>query len=164
MIDGNVLVLLERYAIQTVRQSEDAVDDVPQLKVGPEHFSVQIVFLHLQLVRIEPRIPRFHLVHIFVCQFAQLVAFLNSRGLVGINQVVQQAIDAAGIRCHAALQHIVGIGLVAQQLGNFATQIDETLAYLKVIFAILVCTEGIACHVELLPQLALGRVGHEGRE
>ena len=35
MIDGNVLVFLECDAIQAVGQSEDSLDDVLQLEVGP---------------------------------------------------------------------------------------------------------------------------------
>ena len=47
VIDWDVLALLERDAIQAVSQSEDTFDDIFQFEVGPEHLSIQIVFLHL---------------------------------------------------------------------------------------------------------------------
>ena len=60
-------------------------------------------------------------------EFMQFFALLDGCGLVGVDEVVQQPIDAAGVRGHATFQHVVGIGLIAQQLGNLATQIDESL-------------------------------------
>ena len=113
MIDGNVLVLLECDAIQLIGQSEDTVNHPLQFEIRTQHLGIDVVLLHLQLVRIEARVPRLHLVYIFMSQFAQFVALLDGCGHVGVNQVVQQPIDAAGVRGHATFQHVVGIGLIA---------------------------------------------------
>ena len=97
-------------------------------------------------------------------QLAHFVALLDGCGLVGINEVVEQAIDAAGIRSHAAFQHVVGISFITQQLGYLATQINQPLANLDVVLRVVVCADGVACHIQLLAQLPLCRVSHEGRE
>ena len=47
MVDGNVLVLLERDAVQPVGQSKHALDDLRQFEVGSQHLCVQVVLLHL---------------------------------------------------------------------------------------------------------------------
>ena len=54
MIDGNVLVLLKRDAIQLIGQSEDAINNSLQFEVGTQHLGIDVVLLHLQLVRVEP--------------------------------------------------------------------------------------------------------------
>ena len=61
-------------------------------------------------------------------------------------------------------EHIVGKCLVAQKLGYLAAQIDEALAYFKIVLAVVVRSLGVACHIQLLAQFALGAVGHERRE
>ena len=53
VIDGDVLILLERDAIQLIGQSEDAIDDVFQFEVGTQHLGINVVLLHLQLMRVE---------------------------------------------------------------------------------------------------------------
>ena len=61
-------------------------------------------------------------------------------------------------------EHIVGKSLIAQKLGYLSAQIDEALAYFKVVLAVVVRSLGIACHIQLLAQFALCAVGHERRE
>ena len=62
------------------------------------------------------------------------------------------------------LEHVVGIGVEAQQLCQLASQVDESLAYLEVVGIVVVYALGIASHIHLLAELALCRVSHEGRE
>ena len=64
---------------------------------------------------------------------------------------------------HTTLQYIISVGVIAQQLGNLATQIDESLANLKIVLRIVVRTDGVTRHVHLLSQFPLGRIRHEGR-
>ena len=52
MIDWNVLVLLERDAIQTVGQAKHAIDDFLQLEIRTEHLGIDIIFSQLELMRI----------------------------------------------------------------------------------------------------------------
>ena len=96
-------------------------------------------------------------------ELVQFLSFFLRCGFVGINKVVEQMIYIATVRCHATLQYIVCIGLISQQLGNLATQVDESLTYLEVVLAIIVCTLGITSHIHLFTKLTLCRVGHKGR-
>ena len=153
MIDGDVLILLKRDAVETISQSEDATDDILQFEVRAQHLCIEIVFLHLQLVRIEARVPRTHLVDALVSQFTNFVTLLNGSRFVGIDEVVQQAIDTTCISGHAMLQHIVGISLVTKQLGNLTTQIDNTFADVEIVLRVLMRANGVASHVELLAEL-----------
>ena len=59
------------------------------------------------------------------------------------------------------LEHVVGIGSVAQQLGNLAAQVDEPLAYFEVVFRVVVDAHLVLGHIHLPAQLTLGAVGHE---
>ena len=163
MIDGNVLVLLERNAIETVSQTKDTIDDLRQFEVGTKHLLVQVVFLHLQLMAIEASVPRIQLLNILLGHFDQLCLFLQSRRLISLNEVVEQPIDITGLGGHTTLQHVVCISLVTQQLGYLTTQIDESLADVEVVLAVVVRTLGITCHIHLLTQFALGRIRHERR-
>ena len=95
-------------------------------------------------------------------EFLQFFALLQGGRLIGIDEIVQQPVYIAGVRRHATLQHVVGIGLVSQQLGYLAAQVDEPLADVQVVLAVIVGTDGIACHIHLAAQLPLGGVGHEG--
>ena len=116
MIDGNIFVLFEANAIQTVSQAKDAIDDLRQLKIGTQHLCIDIVFLQLELVRIEAKIPRleFEVFTLgFLCELLDGSHLLDSRWLISDNQVVEQFIDITHIACHAMFQHVVGIGLVA---------------------------------------------------
>ena len=57
MIDGNLLILLEGDAIETVCQSEDTIDNFRQFEIRTQHLGIDIVFLQLQLVRIIAEVP-----------------------------------------------------------------------------------------------------------
>ena len=109
---------------------------------------------------VETNVPGLHL-SLLPIKLSKFFALLDSRGLVGIDEVVEQAVDTTGIGCHATLQYVVGIGLITQQLGDFATQVDETLANGEVVLAIVMGTHGVACHIHLLAQIPLCGVRHK---
>ena len=89
---------------------------------------------------------------------------LNGGGLIGVDQVVEQLVNMGGLGGHAMLQHIVGKGVEAQQLRQLTAEIDQTLAYLKVIrVGSLMRTLRIASHIDLLAQVAAVGIGHKGR-
>ena len=94
---------------------------------------------------------------------AQLLAFLQRRRLVGHNQVVQQLVDVAHAARHAVLQHVVGVVLVAHQLGYLAAHVNEPLANIEVVLRIVVNAHRVARHIHLAAQGALTRVSHERR-
>ena len=70
MVNRNVLVLLEGDAVQLVGKTEDTAYHLRQFEVGTQHFLVDVVLLHLQLVTVETSVPRLHLIYIFVGQLA----------------------------------------------------------------------------------------------
>ena len=59
MVNGDVVVGLEGDAIQAIGQSEHAIDNLREFEIRAQHFAIEVVFLHLQLVRIVRRVPRF---------------------------------------------------------------------------------------------------------
>ena len=60
MVYGYVLVFLEGDSVEFSCQTEHAVDHLVKLQVGAQHLGVEVVFLHLQLVRVETHVPGFH--------------------------------------------------------------------------------------------------------
>ena len=99
---------------------------------------------------------------IFLKHFLNLGDFLLGGGFVGGDEIVEELVDVADIAGHTVLHHVVGVGLMAQELCQFATQIDQALADLKVVLRILVDTLRILGHIHLLTQVATGAVGHKG--
>ena len=67
------------------------------------------------------------------------------------------------IPCHPATEHIVGVGLEAQQLCQFTTQVDQSFADFEVILRIVMNTLRILRHIHLATEFALCRVSHERR-
>ena len=116
VVDGDVVIFLERDAVEPVGQSEHPVDHPVEPEVGAQHLRIEVVFLHLELVRVIPEVPRLELKVLALhfpgdgLHFFQL--FLRC-GFVGLKEVVEQFVDIAGIGCHAVLEHVVGIGVVA---------------------------------------------------
>ena len=100
MINGDILVLLECDTIEFVGQTEHTVYHLRQFEVGAQHLSIQVIFLHLQLVGIEPCVPRLHapllLERLGEAPF-QFLALFDGSGLIGIHQIVQQSIHIAHV-------------------------------------------------------------------
>ena len=166
MIYRNVLVLLERDAIQPVGQSEHAFYHVAEFKVGAQHLRIEVVLGQLKFVGVETEVPRLHgevLALGLACRFADFLHLFQCRRLVCVNETVEQAIHIAAVSGHAALEHVVGIGLAAQQLRNLPAQVDESFADFNVVFRVVVRTLSVLGHIHPAAQLPLGRVGHEGR-
>ena len=115
-------------------------------------------------MRIETAVPRHHLESLALCALCQSLQFfllLASRGHVCVDEVVEQFIYVACVARHAALQHIVGVGLKAKQLCHFTSKVHQPLAYLEVVLAIVVDTYRISRHVKFLAQFAASAVCHE---
>ncbi len=91
-----------------------------------------------------------------------LFHFLLSGGFVGGDEIVEELVDVADIAGHTVLHHVVGIGLMAQKLCQFATQIDQALTDLEVVLRIFMDALRILSHIHLLTQVATGAVGHKG--
>ena len=88
-------------------------------------------------------------------------ALLDGRGLVGLDEVVEQAIDVLGRGGHAIFHHVVSVGLVAQELGQFAPQVDQPLADVEVALLALGAERAVG-HEDLLAKVAAVGVHHEG--
>ena len=164
MIYRNILVLLEGDTVKLVGKTEHAVYHLVELEVRTEHLCIQVILLHLQLVRIESEVPWLHLEVIafqFLGKCLHLFNFLDGCRLVGIDEVVQKLIYIFCIACHAMAEHVVGIGLESQKLSQFTAQINQLLADFQVVLLVVVDADRVACHVHLLAEFALGRVGHE---
>ena len=101
---------------------------------------------------------------IFAEEFLNLSDFLLGGRLVGSDQIVEELIDAAHIAGHTVFQHIVGIGLVPQQLSQLTADVDQALADLKVVLRIVMDALRVLGHVHLPAQLATRAIGHEGGE
>ena len=82
-------------------------------------------------------------------EFLNLSHFLNGSGLIGGDEVVEQFIDVADISCHTMFQDIVGIRFVAEELGQFATHIDQSLADSQIVLRIVVNTLCVLGHIHL---------------
>ena len=164
MVNRDVLVFPESDSIEFLGQPKDTIYHLVQLEIGAQHFSVKIVFLHLQLVRIVAEVPRpqFEVLTLqSPCQPFYLRHFFFGCRLVGVYQVVEQLVDITNIGCHAMFQHVVGIGFESQQLGHLPAQVHQSLADGQVVFAVIVNALGILCHVEFFPQRAVFGIGHE---
>ena len=166
MIDWDVLVFLKGNAIQAIGQAKDTINHLRQLEIGTQHLCIEIVFLKLELMRIEAKVPRLKFEVLALCFLSHLLNgchLLLGRRLISGNQVVEKFIDISHITGHTMFQHIVGIGLVSQQLSQFPSEIDQTFTDLKIVFAIVVDTLRILGHVHLTAQFTLCRIGHKGR-
>ena len=61
MIDGNRLVFLERDAVESRGEGENAVDDFFESEIGSKHLGIEVIAFHLQLVGVEREVPGLHL-------------------------------------------------------------------------------------------------------
>ena len=86
-----------------------------------------------------------------------------SGGHVGGDEIVEEFIDVADVASHTVLHHVVSVGLMAQELCQFTTQIDQALADLEVVLRIVVDALRILGHIHLLAQVATRAVSHKGR-
>ena len=166
VIDLYILILLERYAIELVGQSEDALNDVVELEIRAEHLCVEVVFLHLQLMRIIGEIPwlQFKVVAFeLLCLVLNSLYFFNGRGLVSINEIVEQLIHILDIAGHAMLEHIVGKRVITEELSYLPSQVHDALADVEVVGIVVVGTLRAACHIELFAEVSLRGVSHERR-
>ena len=161
-----LFVLLKGDAIQFVGESEYTVYHFVQLEIRAKHFCIEIIFLHLEFMRIEAEIPWFHF-EIFTLQFLgkgfHFFHFLFCRWLISLYQVVEKFIYMFCIACHTVAKNIVGIGFETEQLGEFSAQVYQSFADFQVVLLVIMGTYRIACHIHLFAELTLGRVGHKWR-
>ena len=164
MIDGYVGVLLERDAVESGGEAEDAPYDVVEAEIGAQHLGVEIVALHLQLVGIVGEVPRLEAEGValgLACLVGYGAELFDGRGLIGGDEVVEQLIDVGHVGGHAVLEHVVGEGVVAEELCQGQPDVDEPLADFYVVAVVVVGALRVACHVELAPQVAVVGVDEE---
>ena len=91
-----------------------------------------------------------------------LCHLLARRLHIGIEELVEEVIDIICRLSHPLLQHIVGEGLVAQQLCVLAAQVYELLYNRLIAEFASANAERVLGHIHLAAQLAIVGVGHEG--
>ena len=147
-------------------QAKDTVDDLVELEVRAQHLRVDIIVLHLQLMGIIGEVPRLKLEVIafeLACFFTNSLHLLFSGRLVGINEVVEKLIDILHAARHAVFHHIVGKGVVAQELCLLTPVVDESAADVAVVVLVAMGAERVAGHIQLSSQLAVVGVRHKRR-
>ena len=117
MVDGDVGVFLEVNAVEFCGQTKDTCFHPAQLKIGAQHFGIEVVVSQLEEVGIVGKVPRhkaevgaflrlrqlFHCGHLAPCDF-QIVGF----------QAIEQFFHAFFAFGHALAQHVVGIVAISQ--------------------------------------------------
>ena len=132
-----------------------------QFEVGLQHFVVQVKLFGFQLFGIVRPVPRLQLE---VCPVRvgvglHLGRFVQGRGAVGFQQLVEQVVHVLGIPGHAVYQHVVGIRLVAEQVGHlqaFGGQLLHDVAV--VVFP--AQAQGVVGRVQFAAQVAVVGILH----
>ena len=154
----------EGDAIEAISQEEDTAAHILQREIGAQHLLVNGIVAFAHLLGIIPPIPRSKALLRVVLgkQLAHLLQLLGGTLKRGGPDLVEQIIDRFGRAGHLIRDHIVGIGVKAQQMGLFGTQTDEVVDQLfVVVFIALVATVQIG-RIELFTQIAPRSVGQEG--
>ena len=122
------MIQLKRDAIEAGGQSEDTVDDVLELEVGAQLFFVEVVLGLAKAFGIVGKVPG----HEFKGLALFLAGFLTDGfhiafccGKVAVKQFVVQVVDVLDILGHTFLEDVVGKILVAQQLCDAQSEVDD---------------------------------------
>ena len=123
----DVLVLLERNAVQAVSQAEYALLYGFQLEVWTQVVVGNGVFLVLEFLAVVTPVPALQLgvetdrLSIVL----QFLHFLQRYGHIVVAKLVQQFIDVLFVLSHRLMQRLVCIAVLAEQLGNSQAGIDN---------------------------------------
>ena len=163
VVDLDLLVGRKVEPVELVGQQEDTLLHVLELEVGLHHLVAQGILLVLVLLAVVGPVPRHQLTlePLRGGIGVQCGVVLVGVGLRGLQQLVEEGVDRLRIPGHALLEHVVGIGLVAEQVGDFQTQVGNLLQHLAVVELTAERTRIVGAP-ELLLQLAVRRVGEEG--
>ena len=163
MVDVDLRIGREVQSVELVGQQEDPLLDMFEFEIGLHQLVVErILFILVHGAVIGP-VPRHEL------SFEPLRGGVFAhRAVVGIGprlglheQVVQERLDRLRVTGHALLQHVVGIALVAQQIGDLQPRIDDPADQLRVVELAAQTLRGPRAP-EFLLQFAVRGVGHEG--
>ena len=163
VVERQVGALGEGEAIELASHPEGTLQHAVEGEVGAHDGIVERVFLGAQLLGIVAPIPRLQLgARLVLLQHALVLVALLLGHLQGrypdVHQALVHVVRRLGQR---VVQHVVGVGLEAQDVGTLEAQVDQRVDNLGVVvFAILAAVRVGAPH--FLAQLAVGAGLHEG--
>ena len=161
VVNGNVLVLFEGNAVETLCQTEDTLDNRLFLKVRTEIIVGDGIFLVFQFLGIVTPVPRLDSGIETVCgsKLLQFFHFGTCGGHITVAQLVKQLINLFGCLCHRLVERFLGIGLFAKEVGECQTGVHYVDDNLRVIvFATNATT--IVCRIQLTTDIAVVEVLH----
>ena len=121
MVNGNLLVFYKGNAVKTRCQSEYSLLYAREFEIRAEHFGIQVVALLLKFVSIVSKVPGLGFVGRKGKDFCH---FALSRRFISLNELCQQGIDRFGSLCHTALQGILSVSGVTQELRQLTAEVD----------------------------------------
>ncbi len=153
----------ERDAVEPVAQFEDSLFHIFQREVGPQRLLIEVVPRLTYLLGVIPPVPRREVVAavLLALEFLHLGELLAGPVQRRHPNLVQQSVDVFGSLGHVVVEHILGVGAVAEQMGPTRTQLHDLVDQPPVVqFVVMVALLDVG-GIELLPQVAAGGVGQE---
>ena len=153
----------ERDAVEPVGEEKDTRLHVLDREIGAQHLFVERIFPLAQLLGVIPPVPRFENgpLPIGLQQRIHLRELLPGPCERRFPDPFEQFAGRLGRAGHLLGQHVIGIGVVAEQAGFFEPQADEIVDDLLVVVRIVVVAARNIGFIELLAQFAFGRVGQK---
>ena len=162
MVHLDLVVGREIQPVELVGQHEDALLHVFEFQVGFHQLVVQGIFLILVFLGVIGPVPRHQL-----SLETERSGVVAHRAVVGVGiglgrgqQFREEVVDRFRILGHAAFEHVIGIALVAQQVGDLQTRIGDFLHDLRVV-ELAAQRPRIAGFPEFLLQFAVRGIGHK---
>ena len=81
---------------------------------------------------------------------------------ISLHQFIDKCIHIGCVLGHTALEHIVGISVIAKQLCYLTLQIDDAAHCLAVVMLAALAADGVLGRIYLAAQLAVVGIGHKG--
>ena len=162
MVHLDLVVGREIQPVELVGQHEDALLHVFEFQVGFHQLVVQGIFLILVFLGVIGPVPGHQL-----SLETERSGVVAHRAVVGVGiglgrgqQFREEVVDRFRILGHAAFEHVIGIALVAQQVGDLQTRIGDFLHDLRVV-ELAAQRPRIAGFPEFLLQFAVRGIGHK---
>ncbi len=162
MVHVDLLRRRELDAVELVREQEHALDHVFELEVGLDQLVVHRIALVLVLFGIVGPVPG----HDAALQAERIGVVVHrlvvAHGIVArtVEQVGQEVVHCRGPLGHAVFEHVIGIALVAQEVGDAQTQLGDALHDLRVVVLAAHAARVVRTPQPLLER-AVRRVGQE---
>ena len=135
VIDLDVLVLLECYAIQPLGQTEHALLNCLKLKVRTNDIVADGVLVVLEFLGVVTEIPRLksRIEALLIGKLLQLLHLLACGGHVIVAQLIKQTIHILLVLSHILVQRLVGKAVLFEQLCQRQTRIGDIDDILRIV-------------------------------